>query len=191
MPTQQARYWLLTIPRDDWTPQLPESAGWLVGQPEIGDSGYRHHQLLCWFAAKKTLRQVKAAFCTTAHCEASRSSAAEAYVRKEETRDGEPYEFGARPINRNSATDWNTIRQLAKDGSIDSIPADVYIRYYRTLRQIAADHDQPLRQEKDVFVYFGGTGTGKSHRAFEEATDLAYVKDPRSKFWCGYRGNYN
>lgn len=189
MPTIQARYWMLTIPRDDWTPALPESAGWLVGQPEIGENtGYRHHQLLVWFSAKKTLAQVKRAFCNTAHCEAARSASAETYVRKEETRDGEPYEFGSRPINRNSAPDWQRVKDLAKQGSLDAIPADIYIRHYRTLKTIAADHDRPLRQEKNVVVYYGGTGTGKSHRAFEEAGDDAYVKDPRSKFWCGYRG---
>lgn len=37
-------------------------------------------------------------------------------------------------------------------------------------------------------MYYGATGTGKSRKAHEEAGVGAYVKDPRSKFWCGYRG---
>jgi len=191
MPTVQARYWILTIPRDDWEPVLPEAACWLVGQPEIGESGYRHHQLIVAFPTKKTLRQVKQAFCESAHCEPTRSAAAEAYCRKEESRDGDGYEFGSKPINRNSAADWEKIKCLAKAGSLDEIPPDIYIRYYRTLKCIAADNDRPIGIQKEVYVFCGITGTGKSRRAFDEAGEGVYVKDPRSKFWCGYRGESN
>lgn len=40
-------------------------------------------------------------------------------------------------------------------------------------------------------MFWGPTGTGKSHRAWEEAGVEAYSKDPRTKFWCGYRGQRN
>lgn len=42
--------------------------------------------------------------------------------------------------------------------------------------------------ERVVQVYWGTTGTGKSHRAWAEAGITAYPKDPLSKFWDGYRG---
>lgn len=42
--------------------------------------------------------------------------------------------------------------------------------------------------ERSTRVYWGGTGTGKSRLAFEEAGQGAYPKDPRTKFWCGYNG---
>jgi hypothetical protein len=35
-------------------------------------------------------------------------------------------------------------------------------------------------------VFWGLTGTGKSMRAWDEAGLMAYPKDPRTKFWCGY-----
>lgn len=41
--------------------------------------------------------------------------------------------------------------------------------------------------EREVFVFVGPTGAGKSRRAWEEATWDAYPKDPRTKFWDGYR----
>lgn len=189
---RQARYWICTIPRDDWEPCLPVSAAWIIGQPEIGESGYRHWQCLVAFESKKTISQVKRCFNLQGiHVEASRSTAAEAYCHKEETRDGEPFEFGVKPFARNSATDWARVKELAKAGQIDMVPEDIYIRYYRTLVTIAADHDKPIPMERTTKVYYGPTGTGKSRRAFSEAGPDVYVKDPRSKFWCGYRGDCN
>lgn len=191
---QQARYWICTIPRDDWTPCLPEGAAWCCGQPELGESGYRHWQLIVSFASKKTMAQVKRTLCSTAHVEATRSSAAETYCRKEESRDGEPFEFGTKVLNRNSARDWDLIRDAAKKNDLDSVPSDLFIRYYSSLRRIAADFAAPEAILRSISVFWGPTGTGKSRRAWEEATLLGgpvYAKDPRSKFWCGYRGEAN
>ena len=39
-----------------------------------------------------------------------------------------------------------------------------------------------------MVCYWGATGTGKSRRAWDEAGLDAYPKDPRTKFWDGYRG---
>jgi len=40
-------------------------------------------------------------------------------------------------------------------------------------------------------VFWGRTGTGKSYRAWHEAGLDAYVKDPRTKWWCSYKGQEN
>lgn len=191
MALRQARYWIGTIPRDDWEPSIPQAAAWVIGQPEVGEGGYRHWQILVYFASKKSLRQVRTVLPGTGHYEPSRSDAACAYVHKEATRDGEPFELGNRPISRNSTTDWDAVKKSAREGDLESIPADIYIRYYRTLVCIAADHEVPVGIEKNVFVYYGSTGTGKSRRAWEEAGQTAYAKDPRSKFWCGYGNQRN
>jgi hypothetical protein len=45
-----------------------------------------------------------------------------------------------------------------------------------------------VAQEKEVYVFWGRTGTGKSKRAWEEATLSAYPKGPTSIWWCGYQG---
>lgn len=191
MPAPQYRYWIVTINRLEWVPCLPENAIYCVGQPEKGEGGYEHWQLMVVFERKCTLTAAKRSFPPTSHLEPTRSDAARAYVRKEETRDGEPFEFGELPVRRNNGADWTRVKELAKEGKVDEVPSDIFIRYYRTLRCIAADYDEPESLEKNVYVYFGRTGTGKSRRAWEEAGDLAYSKDPRSKFWCGYRGHVN
>lgn len=41
---------------------------------------------------------------------------------------------------------------------------------------------------RHVSLYWGPTGTGKSHRAFQELGMDAYPKDPGTKWWSGYRG---
>ena len=69
-----------------------------------------------------------------------------------------------------------------------AIEADVRVRCYHSLRRIGSDFSQPVGMERECYVFYGATGTGKSRRAWEDAGLEAYSKDPRTKFWCGYRG---
>lgn len=75
--------------------------------------------------------------------------------------------------------------------NLQEIPSDIFIRYYSSLVRIGADFAKPEPIERQVYVYHGPTGTGKSRRAFEEAGYDSYPKDPRSKFWYGYQGQKN
>ena len=43
--------------------------------------------------------------------------------------------------------------------------------------------------ERSCVVYWGPTGTGKSHRAWREAGLAAYPKISTTKFWDGYRSH--
>lgn len=182
---KQARFWIVTVPENDFNPHLPTGVAYLRGQLEQGQSGYRHWQLLVTFTQKKTLAQAKSTL-GVGHWEPTRSVAAEQYVWKIDTRIGEPFEFGEKTPRRNSKCDWDRIRVLASTGKFDSIPSDVYIRYYQNLHRIRSDSVQPISVERSCYVYWGPTGTGKSHRAWSEAGEDAYSKDPRTKFWCGY-----
>lgn len=77
---------------------------------------------------------------------------------------------------------------MAKLGDIESIEPSIRVQNYRTLRTIAADFARPSPMERSCVVFWGSTGVGKSRRAWDEAGLEAYPKDPRTKFWCGYRG---
>lgn len=193
MPTCQGRYWLLTIPHHLFTPFLPNGVQWIRGQLEQGeDTGYLHWQIMVSFSTKKSMAFVKGIFGREVHCELSRSSAADAYVWKDQTRvSGTQFELGTRALKRNSKTDWDAIRESAKRGKLEDVPSDVYVRHYGNLRRIATDHSQPIAMERNCFVYWGSTGLGKSRRAWDEAGLEAYPKDPRTKWWCGYRGQPN
>lgn len=187
--SQQARYWIGTIPFSSFTPCLPDGIAWIRGQHERGESGYDHWQIVFSFTEKKTLRTAKRLLgIDGAHIEPTRSLAAREYVWKEDTRVGEQFEYGVEVTNRNSKVDWDRIRVLASTGKFEDIPSDIFIRYYGNLRRIHADSIQPVAMERKIHVFWGPTGTGKSRRAWELGGMDAYAKDPRSKFWCGYTG---
>lgn len=97
------------------------------------------------------------------------------------------FELGQLPFRRGNATDWETIKHNAKRGRLDDIPGDVYCRLYNNLKRIAVDHMEATGFERTIKVFWGRTGTGKSRRAWDEAGENAYPKDPRTKFWDGYR----
>lgn len=189
---RQGRYWMLTIPRNSWLcpVSLPNGLSYLKGQLERGDvSDYEHWQLLAVFKKKSSLRVVKSLFGNECHAELSRSSAANQYVWKEATRiDGTQLELGTLPYKRNDPEDWERIWTHALEGEILAIPAQIRVQHYRTLRAVSADFAEPLFVERSCVVFWGPTGTGKSRRAWDEAGTGAYPKDPRSKFWCGYKG---
>jgi len=202
--TDKARYWMLTIPHHQFTPYLPASVAYIKGQLEQGTEtpmgidglglsqvGYLHWQLFVYFKTQQRLSHVRKVF-GPYHAEPTKSDKAEEYVWKEETRiEGTQFELGERSFKRNDSKDWAVILASAKRGDFETIPADVYIRCYGNLKRIAVEHAQPTAIVRTCRVYWGPTGTGKSRRAWDEASLDAYPKDPMSKFWDGYRGQEN
>lgn len=184
---RQGIFWIATIPREHWTPALPNTCQWIKGQLERAASGYEHWQFVIAMKNKVSLTSLKKVFPTIGHYELTRSAAAEQYVWKDETSIGERFEFGKKKIKRNSKVDWQEIKENAISGELEKVPPDIYVRYYNTLTRIRADHHNPIATEKRVFVLWGPTATGKSHRAWANFPD-AYTKDPRTKWWTGYRG---
>jgi hypothetical protein len=192
MSRRQGIFWLLTIPAHEFTPYLPLPCQWIKGQLEVGSSSaYRHWQVCVAFKKKVSLKQVRECF-GPVHCELSRSSAANAYCWKEDTSvSGTRFELGTFTFQRNSKTDWEAVWSAAKSGNLEAVPPHCRVVNYGSLRRIGADHSRAIGMERECFVYWGPTGTGKSRRAWDEAGMEAYCKDPRTKFWCGYQMEKN
>lgn len=193
MSRRQGIFWILTISCAEHPLQpilIPELC-WIRGQQERGDGGFLHWQVIIAFhkkASSATLRRLYPGI----NAELTRSAAAAEYVWKEDTRvPGSQFEIGVRPICRNSKVEWEKIWQDAIKGDLLSIPANIRVQNYRTLRCIQSDFARPIGINRTCSVFHGPTGTGKSMRAWEEGTLDAYPKDPRSKFWCGYNGQTN
>lgn len=178
---------MLTIPHHAFTPYLPATCSWIRGQLELAESGFLHWQVLVAFRSKTSIIGTRDAF-GPHHAELSRSEAASAYVWKELTRvAGTQFELGSKPIRRNSAVDWESVWESAKAGDLTTVPPHVRVVSYRTLRAIGADHARPRGMDRTIEVFWGLSGSGKSHMAWELAGPNGYAKDPRTKWWNGYQ----
>jgi hypothetical protein len=184
---RQGIFWILTIPLHGFTPFLPDGIEWIKGQLETGDGGFQHWQLVAAYSKKASVRTCRDTF-GPYHAELTRSEAAADYVWKEATSvPGTRFELGAKPICRNSKTDWESVWNYAKLCQLDSIPASIRVQSYRTLRAISTDYARPIPVVRECYVFWGVTGSGKSRKAWEEAGLEGFPKDPRTKFWDGYR----
>lgn len=90
------------------------------------------------------------------------------------------------------AEKWKLIKHLAETNQTEMIPSDVYIRYYSTLKKIAAA-SMPIPGSRKAMVDLwltGRPGIGKSSYAdqFAAANGWRVFRKPMNKWWCGYTG---
>lgn len=163
---------------------------------EMSATGTPHLQGYIIFESNKRLSGVKKIH-PTAHWEVAKGTTDQniKYCSKE----GSYEEIGKKPltseqIGQTEKERWKLILQHAKAGTLEEHDPQVYYRTYATAEKLAARHAEPEDVEKNVNVYWGGTGTGKSYDAWKNARQdgcKPYGKDPRSKFWYGYDGQKN
>jgi len=113
------------------------------------------------------------------------NNGADDYCLKEDTRIDGPWEFGVRPVKRNSKADWDRVFELAKQGRLDDIPADIKVKHYANLQKIKKDNISVVDKDhlRGVWIY-GPAGVGKSRKAREDYPN-AYPK-LCNKWWDGY-----
>jgi len=188
-----ARWWMLTIKHEQYVPYLPPGINYIKGQLEQGTTtGYIHWQVVCNFKQPVRLAAVKKIFGDSIHAEKTKSDKALDYVWKDETSiENTRFELGDIPLKRNDATDWERVYSLAVEGQFTEIPKDILVRCYGNIKTIRKDNLRPTAVHRTVHVFWGPTGTGKSHRAWELAGWDAFPKDPCTKFWDGYQDHNN
>lgn len=82
---------------------------------------------------------------------------------------------------------WQRARELAKDGKMEDIDADIYVRYYNTLKNIGKDHAvKPPPCDVKCFWIYGTTGTGKSHAVETTFPDCYKKAMDDLKWFDGY-----
>lgn len=158
---------------------------------EVGDSGTPHLQGFAYGDGQRSLSWWKSTISPRAHIEATKGTVDQAvdYCRK----DGDFVEWGDKPVSAKRRGElevqrWDSVRDAAKAGKMDDIPSDIYVRYYRTLKEIGKDHmcRPPDAEGLTGTWLWGPAGCGKSRKAREDAP-AAYLK-MCNKWWDGYQG---
>lgn len=190
----KVRTWLCTLNNPDTT--LGEIhtrllAAYTVGQLEEGANGTRHLQFVQNFKNPVRLAHYKKHL-PQAHCEPVLvDNGVDKYCMKQETRVEGPWEFGEKPMQRNSRKDWESVYLKAKQGLIEEIPADIRVRCYSQLKKIEKDHLK-IEDNQDgcrgVWIY-GDSGVGKSRLARRDYPD--HYPKLCNKWWDGYNNQTN
>lgn len=191
--TQSSRNWCWTL--NNPTPDEKEQCKVLdvkycIFGEEEGEAGTPHLQGFLVTDKKIRLTGVKKLI-PRAHFEAAKGSAEQNI--KYCSKDGVVYSYGEPPKTRaqqgvEEKERWEAAKTSAMAGKLDDVPADIYVRYYRTLKEIAKDNMQKPADSGDVtgVWYYGEAGAGKS-RAAREDYPGAYLK-MANKWWDGYQG---
>lgn len=168
---------------------------YIVYGREVGEEcGTPHLQGYIVFDNPRALGGLKKDVHSTAHWEAAVAGADKnrTYCIKQ----GDFYERGVLPMSQKrkgeaNADRWRDAKKAAVEGRLDDIPEDIYIQYYRTIKEIKKDHmvkPDDLDGLDNVWLY-GPPGVGKSRYAREKYPG-AYFK-LTNKWWDGYQGEEN
>lgn len=161
----------------------------IFGREKAPMTGTPHLQGYVVWTEGKSLSSAKQAIGPRAHVEIAKGSAGQ--NREYCIKDGDFVEVGTVPGDARSGgaaekARWEDARKLARTGKVEDVPADIYVRYYRTLKEIAKDHVVPPPDADGVtgLWFYGPAGCGKSRDARSRYPN-SYLK-LCNKWWDGY-----
>jgi len=194
MTAQRSRKFVFTLNNyTDEHQRLLREAGFryiIWGREVAPTTETRHLQGYVYLRSASTMSTMRRKICG-AHIEIARGSNKQCidYCKK----DGDFEEHGEPPRDREDGGDdekkrWAEAWEKAKEGDIESVPADIRIRCYSTLKRIRRDFEpsiKPMDHTAGVWIH-GEAGTGKTRAVFETYPEC-YPK-AINKWWCGYQG---
>lgn len=163
---------------------------YLVLGREVGESGTPHLQGYVEFATVKSLSQLKN-IDGRAHFEVRRGTPQQAaeYCKKDGNfeEDGQITRSKDEMANDSKAR-WEGYVTAAKENRMDDIPAEIRIRYYKSLVSIRSDSicASHMDGELDNYWIVGPSGVGKTRWAVERFP-AAYFKT-KDNWWDHYAG---
>lgn len=190
---EQSRRWCFTLNNysdEDYENILKWDCKYLIVGQEGNEIGSTPHlQGYVVFGSMKRLAAMKKLH-PRAHFEVARGTSSQnsKYCSKE----GLFEEVGEMPQDDGGVAEkerWKRARDIVQSGGdLEGIPDDIFIRYYRTLKEIKKDFMKKVEDAEDVTGewYYGPPGAGKSRKAREQFPG-AYLK-MQNKWWDGYQG---
>lgn len=197
----QSKHWTFTLNNYDEHDEQAIKSLYESGQVqyyvfgrELGEEGTPHLQGFISFKTRKRFETVKRLLGDRYHIEQrlrnSTNEKAAAYCKK----DGDFIEEGVLPPERGQRTDLEAIASDIRDGKrsrdIAREHPTVYIKYHRGIERLQFILDTPRRWVTTNFVFYGKTGTGKTHRvrSTEGWTDDDVFVFPAKGWYDGYSG---
>ena len=200
----RAKNWVFTLnnyTEEDENRLKEIECKWIIyGHEEAPETGTKHLQGAICFQGRRDFNALQKLF--KWHIEVMRGTPQDSktYCTKEDPL--HYFESGEMPKSTRISSeekkiDWEEIYQLAIEGKFEEIRRDVFLRYYKNLKQLYFDNreDSDMNEmdnqelKKHFLWIWGPTGTGKSHTARRIAKELGcekpYLKG-LNKWWNGY-----
>ena len=124
---KRARTWLCTLNNPSITLEEVHrrtEAAYTVGQLEQGANGTPHLQFVQNFKNQYVLHTSEVLTAGSLRTSTCRQRSRQV-LHEAETRVDRPWEYGEKPMQRNSRKDWEAVFLKAKQGRIEEIPADI------------------------------------------------------------------
>lgn len=169
----------------------------IIGK-EIGESGTPHLQGYIIFLKRCSFTTAKDRLNPRCHVEVSNGSPRQ--NRDYCSKDGNSWEHGECPstsasrghnstVSRDQlGREWQSAFESGREGMVrfsNERPGTFWFSRHVLLRNSLGSATAVHRPNINVKWFYGAPGTGKSRKAHEELP-LAYIKDPRTKWWNGY-----
>jgi len=187
----EGKFWCFTDFTLHTDYSLLNAAYVIYGVETCPETNRTHHQGYVEFATNRKLARLKQ-FDTSIHWEKRQGTQAQAidYCKK----DGVFTEFGeAKSTRQGTRSDLNVVRDLVKDGKGMKEIVEVATSY-QSIR-MAETYLKYVEKKRDwmpvVRWYYGGTGSGKTRRAVEEAGSDYWISGRNLKWWEGYDAHEN
>lgn len=183
-----------------WSPpdfKEDEGISYFVSGKEIcPDTKKVHYQSYIEFSKTMSLTAIKKLVNDdTVHVEKCKGNAKQniAYCKK----DGNIYREFGEPKQQGKRTDILDLRDHFKNGKrlreavLDDSMCRTVAKHPKFARMVELMFSKPRSEMTELYIYWGVTGAGKSHKAMIEGGDTAYYKPlgKDSQWWDGYEQN--
>lgn len=162
-----------------------QSFRYLIFGREKGESGTPHLQGMIVFENPRSFESIrKKIFLEKAHLEVARSQQA---LMKYNKKEGDWEEYG-NPPEQGRRYDIEEMVDMVKGGSkakqLWEHNSTLMLQYNKAFERCRYDMMEDREEPPKVFWFYGGTGTGKTRKAFEYC-ESRYIKDG-TMWWDGY-----
>lgn len=173
--------------------EWPKVASYVIGQQEIGESGYIHWQIYIEFSRTVELKYLKKNLpWPDAHCEVRRGTQNEAiaYVTKKDTQvEGTQFSYGDLKRQGERKDLHAVAAEVAKGGDLKELEAEnpgLFTQYGRGLRELAMNQmPEPTVGPIEVWWLWGPPGTGKTRTVYNmfEVKDICRASYTNGSWW--------